>query len=96
MEKNQKNQFKKIKAHLTDSLELPKDLLYGAALVTITGKSEVVIENYKGMITCSDEKIKVQTREGSIEVKGKNLLIEYYTNDEMKITGLLHGILYDP
>ena len=95
MEKNQKHKIKNIKSHFTDSLELPKDLLYGVSLVTVTGKSEMVIENFKGIVTCSDEKIKVQTKQGSIEVNGKNLLIEYYTNDEMKIIGLISEILYD-
>ena len=37
--------FGKIKEDLVESLELPKDLMYGAVLVSITGQQEVLIEN---------------------------------------------------
>ena len=42
--------FGKIKEDLVESLELPKDLMYGAVLVSITGQQEVLIENYRGIL----------------------------------------------
>ena len=40
----------KIKEGLVESLELPKDLVYGAVLVSITGRQEILIENYRGIL----------------------------------------------
>ena len=40
MKKNQKEK-------IINSLELPKDLMLGAAIVTATGRHEVLISNYK-------------------------------------------------
>ena len=45
-----KQRFKKVKSNIIESLELPKDLIYGAVIVTVTGKNEVLIENYKGIL----------------------------------------------
>ena len=70
--------------------------MYGAVIVTATGKSEVLIENYKGILEYTNEKIRLQTKGCQVEVAGICLLIEYYTNDEMKITGSIHRIVYDP
>ena len=35
------------KEQMVDSLKLPKDLLLGASIVTLTGNHEAWIENYK-------------------------------------------------
>ena len=91
-----KGKLKKVKSNLVSSLELPKDIMYGAVIVTATGKSEVLIENYKGILEYTNEKIRLQTKGCQVEVAGSCLLIEYYTNDEMKITGSIHRIVYDP
>lgn len=91
-----KQKSKNVKANIVKSLELPKDILYGAVIVTVTGKSEVLIENYRGIIEYTCEKIRLQTKTCQVEVRGKRLLIEYYTNDEMKVVGFIHEIIYDP
>lgn len=70
--------------------------MYGAVIVTATGSSEVLIENYKGILEYTGEKIRLQTKSCQVEIGGKSLMIEYYTNDEMKIVGTIHRIIYDP
>lgn len=79
-----------------ESLELPKDIMYGAVILNVTGRTEALIENYKGIIEYTCEKIRLQTKSCQVEIRGKRLLIQYYTNDEMKLTGLIHEIIYDP
>ena len=51
MRKNNKKELKKdFKNHMVESLELPKDLDYRAAIVTVMGNRELLLENYKGRI----------------------------------------------
>lgn len=38
-----------LRERIVDNLELPKDLMLGAAIVTVTGRGEAVISNYKGI-----------------------------------------------
>ena len=90
-----KQHFKKVKSNIVTSLELPKDIVYGAVIVTITGKSEILVENYKGIIEYTCERIRLQAKECRVEIKGKSLMIAYYTNDEMKIIGCIQEIIYD-
>lgn len=91
-----KQRLKKVKSNIVESLELPKDILYGAVIITATGKSEILIENYKGIIEYTCEKVRLQTKTCQVEIRGRGLFIQYYTNDEMKITGIVHEIIYDP
>ncbi len=90
-----KQKRNRVKSNIVESLELPKDLMYGAVIVTVTGRTEALIENYRGIIEYTCEKIRLQTKGCQVEIRGKRLLIQYYTNDEMKVTGFIHEIIYD-
>ena len=79
---------------IVESLKLPKDSLLGASIVTVTGNSEAFIENYKGMIEYTDENILLQGKTCRIAIEGKRLTIDYYTNEDMKISGRIESVSY--
>ena len=79
---------------MISQLELPKDLMLGAAIVTITGRKEVLVENYKGIIEYTQESIILQGKTGQISISGCGLVIDYYTNEDMKIIGNIRCISY--
>lgn len=91
---NKKRTGKNIKSGVVEALKLPKDFVYGAVIVTVTGQCEAYVENYKGILEYSENKIKLQTKTCQVMITGKRLLIAYYTNDEMKITGQILEIKY--
>ena len=80
---------------MVDSLKLPKDLLLGASIVTLTGNHEAWIENYKGIIEYCDTFIFLQGKTCQICISGKNLSIDYYTNEDMKISGCIACVKYE-
>ena len=67
-------------------------MIYSYSVITILGRNELCIENYRGIIEYTDTLIRVQTRAGQIRIQGKRLRIQYYTNDEMKVTGALSSL----
>lgn len=83
------------KEQVVDSLKLPKDLLLGASIVTLTGNHEAWIENYKGIIEYSSSCIMLQGKSGQICIEGKRLSIDYYTNEDMKISGFIEAVRYE-
>ena len=96
----QKNQSKlskvkeNVKSNLVESLELPMDIMYGAVIITAMGRNQILVENYKGIIEYTQEKIRLQTKTCQVTIQGKRLIVENYTNEEMKITGYIQGIIY--
>ncbi len=90
-----KQRLFKFREQVTQQLELPRDLVLGDALVTITGRRELLIENYKGILIYEDSFIKIQAKNCQISICGNHLMIEYYTNEEMKISGYFQQILYE-
>lgn len=81
-----------IKEKMVSAMDLPKDVIQNASVITILGRNELCIENYRGIIEYTDALIRVQTRAGQIWIQGKRLRIQYYTNDEMKVTGALSSL----
>ena len=88
-----KNSKKPIHEKMISQLELPKDLMLGAAIVTITGRKEVLVE--KGIIELEDSLVKIQTKNCRLQILGVHLTVEYYTNEEMKIVGLIDSVSYE-
>lgn len=91
MKKKNANHFRE---NLVERFELPKDLMLGAALLSVTGRREILIENYKGILEYENNLIQVQTKDCRIKISGAHLVIAYYTNEEMKITGYIEAIEY--
>ena len=81
-----------IKEKMVSAMDLPKDVIQNASVITILGRNELCIENYRGIIEYTDALIRVQTRAVQIRIQGKRLRIQYYTNDEMKVTGALSSL----
>lgn len=86
--------FEDAQNQMAKTLKLPKDLARGEALIGLTGREEVFIENYKGILECTPESIVIATGKCRVQFLGKRLRVDYYTNEEMKIEGFIHQILF--
>jgi len=82
------------KEKIINSLQLPKDMMMGASIVSITGNNEAWIENYKGILEYTECRIVLQGKNCQICFEGKHLSIDYYTNEDMKISGCICHVHY--
>ncbi|MEG0369915.1 MAG: YabP/YqfC family sporulation protein [Hungatella sp.] len=82
-------------AALVSAFKLPQDVMLGEVLLSIVGRQVVLIENYKSIILYADHCVKLQTKNGKLTINGEHLIIEYYTKDEMKITGRIRSVELD-
>ena len=73
------------KEEMTEALNLPKDLMLGAVILTITGKHEAYVENYMSLIEYTEELIRIQTKTCKLEIHGTCLNIDYYNSQALLI-----------
>ena len=52
------------------ALELPPDLAYNETIVTLTGQTEAVIENYKSVFKYTPSEIVIQSFCGKVTISG--------------------------
>lgn len=79
---------------ILDSLKLPKDICLGALRVTMTGNREAWIENYRGILEYTENMILLQGKTCQVCFEGTGLSIDYYTNEDMKISGCIGCVRY--
>lgn len=91
---NSHNENISLKKKIADMSGVPSEVVLGAPIVTVTGNYEILIMNYRGIIEYTNHLLRIQTKTGQIKVCGKCLCVDYYTNDEMKISGKIISIEY--
>jgi len=84
----------KIKEKISDALELPKEITLDIPKITILGAESVTIENHKGIISYSDNQIRVNTGCGILSISGQRLAIKSIIQEEIIITGQIGNIGY--
>lgn len=61
--------------------------MLGASILTLIGDTELLVENYRGILEYTQECILLQGKHTRIRIEGCCLKIVYYTNEDMKIAG---------
>lgn len=79
---------------LMETLKLPKDICMGALRVTLTGNTEAWIENYRGILEYTESTILLQAKTCQVCFEGTGLSVDYYTNEDMKISGRINAVRY--
>ena len=83
------------KRRLDKILQIPEEVYTNVPKITITGFSEIILENYKGILEYEEFFASISTHIGTVNINGYNLNLEKMTNDDIKITGKIESIELD-
>ena len=81
-----------LRKNVTEALELPKEILLDLPLVSLVGREEVTIENYKGILEYGEEMVRISTAAGILRLAGKNLCLKQLSAECMVITGTVEKL----
>lgn len=85
---------KGIKRTFAEAMELPKEAVLNLPLITILGREELFIENYKGIIEYSEETVRVSTGIGVLKIDGRGLFLKSILAESITLTGTFTAIQY--
>ncbi len=74
------------------ALHIPQDVIPGEPVITMVGRQNLHIENYRRIEYFSEQEIRLRAKTCRVAVCGKRLRIEYYTKDEMMIGGQIISV----
>lgn len=94
MKREERDEDRLLRSRLAGAAQIPKELLLSLPVLRVSGRQEISLENYRGIQEYTPERIRVNTKSGQILLTGRRLSIDYYTDTEMKITGLVSRIEY--
>ncbi|MBS4536898.1 sporulation protein YqfC [Clostridium sp. D2Q-11] len=81
-----------LKNNLADALELPKEIVLDLPKITMIGNIQLYIENHKGIVEYSKERIRINSKIGIIRIIGKKMIIKNIVSEEVVITGEIINI----
>lgn len=81
------NVRKRLAHKLTDVFEIPKDVVLDLPRITVVGDAQVVIENHRGVIEYSRQKVRINTTLGELLVAGAGLVIANILTEQIVIEG---------
>ena len=87
-----KERIYEIREQIGSQLSLSQDVCSNSCIITITGTMEVLIENYKGLLEYSSEKIVLQGLRERISILGREMTIHTYNNEDCLIQGHITAV----
>ena len=79
---------------VTEFLEIPKDLVLDLPKVTLLGRNELYLENHRGIIEFSINRLRINLNRGYLEIEGDNLEIKNLMPDELAVHGEIYSVKY--
>lgn|GEM_PF-556792 len=87
--------FKKIQTSVSDILDFPADVAGEGPKITITGRLQILVENYISIINFSDQEIRLETAEGNVCITGKGLVLKVLLPTELRIEGEVLSLSFE-
>ncbi|RAV21759.1 sporulation protein YqfC [Paenibacillus contaminans] len=74
--------------------DVPQDVALDLPRITVIGNNQLLIENHRGVIVFSEELLKLRLAKGSMEIRGKQLVIRAIYSEEVYVDGQVSDIKY--
>lgn len=90
-----KDNLKKGREFLSETTDLPPEIILDIPKITIVGNKEITVENHKGILVFEKDKVKINTKNGPIKIQGTSFEIMYIGIHTLTISGDFRSIEYE-
>jgi sporulation protein YqfC len=84
----------RFKQQVSDFLEIPGDIILDLPKITLMGGLQLVVENHRGILKYGAEEIHINTSEGELIVKGRELRLRSILPEEILVEGKIKSIAF--
>lgn len=92
MRKKNKAETKNRLERFAETLEMPKDVISNCSKITTYNNNQLIVENYKGILEYTDDKIRIKTPGKILCLSGEKLFINAITENDILIEGKFHNV----
>lgn len=83
---------RKVKKQFSEAMELPGDVVLDLPKIVMVGNIQLFIENHRGIIEYTPERVRVSVGDGEIAVNGENLMLRNILPDELCVEGNIQSL----
>lgn len=80
------------KEGLAKKLNLPTEFMTGLPRVELVGDQELLLERYRGVLSCEKDEIHVDAGKWVLRIRGRELVIRIMREYELRITGQVDSL----
>lgn len=84
----------RLRSALVHTFDLPSELVFDLPRLTLIVPLQITLENHRGLLAFSPERVVVATASGRIAIAGKELRIDAVRRGEIIITGALSAVTF--
>lgn len=77
------------------AFDLPQDAVANLPRLVMVGNTEVRIDNHRGLIHCSPERVIVGAGPNQITIQGISLVLEHAYREHILITGDIRAVTFE-
>ncbi|MBW7473707.1 sporulation protein YqfC [Paenibacillus oenotherae] len=83
---------RKLRKMAADLLDLPQDVVFDLPRLTMIGDRQLYIENHRGVLHFSSDKLRLALSKGELEITGQELVIRTIWTEEVFVEGHIRHI----
>ena len=77
---------------MAEFLEIPQDIVLDLPRLTLVGSIEVTLENHRGIIEYTSERLRMALPEGEIVITGQDLMLVSLAPGEVVVRGKISSL----
>lgn len=81
-----------LRKHMAEALELPSEIVLDLPLLSLIGREEITIENYKGILEYGEETVRISTAAGVVRLRGSGFCLKRLSAECIVVTGCIAGV----
>jgi len=87
-----RKKLEEMKSTVSEMLELPKDIMLNMPKISLIGKNQILVENHKGIIEYTSQRIRVNSTIGVIRIIGDEMNLRNLAAEDIMISGEIKTI----
>lgn len=82
----------RLKKSAVQAFELPEDVMLHMPVMHLTGAQKLHVENHRGLIEYTTERLRIRTTMGEVVVTGKDMLVKEIGKDDILVLGTVQNV----
>ena len=81
-----------VKSKLSETFDLPKEITLNIPKISIIGDMQMLVENHKGIIEYTPQRVRVNSTSGVVRIQGEKLDLKNISPEDIMITGKIKSV----
>ncbi|WP_026692855.1 sporulation protein YqfC [Peribacillus kribbensis] len=84
----------KLRQLMMKTMDLPQDVIMDLPRITMIGQLHIYIENHRGLLTFTDDELRLMLKQGQLLIKGSSFSIKAILPEEILLEGKIDHVFF--